>query len=203
MGNKKHGSAPQGAGRAFAIALAALFAHGEASAQTADQPAADSDPFVSEVRIGVFAHDQAPLLHNTETGTDINAEVLFAAPDVLDRIGAPRPHVGVTYSLEGTSHAYAGLTWERDFNGGWFLTGGLGLAVHDGDPLDKDEQDAIEFETEKALGCRVNIHWGIGAGYRISEHWNVALHYEHLSNAYLCVSNEGLENIGLRVGRRF
>jgi hypothetical protein len=31
----------------------------------------------------------------------------------------------------------------------------------------------------------------------------VSAHYEHLSNGTTCVVNEGLENIGIRVGRVF
>jgi lipid A 3-O-deacylase len=151
----------------------------------------------------VLAHDQAPIVDNVESGTDLNLEVLFASPRGLSGIGSPRPHVGITLSSEGTSLAYAGLTWEHNFQSRWFVDGSVGLAVHDGDPMQEDEQTLREAETEKALGCRVVFHLGVGAGYRISPHWNVAAHYEHLSNGTICGSNEGLENIGIRVGRVF
>jgi lipid A 3-O-deacylase len=188
------------------IAIAVVLAVVVAASQAHAQEAADSQPrqpWLSEIRVGVLAHDQAPLVNNIEAGTDLNLEVLFPSPRILHGIGSPRPHIGVTIASEGTSLAYAGLTWEYNFRSGWFLVGGAGLAAHDGDPLQEEEQTQREAETEKALGCRVVAHFGVGAGYRISSRWNVAIHYEHLSNATLCGSNEGLENIGVRVGRVF
>lgn len=158
---------------------------------------------VSEVRVGVLAHDQAPIVNNVESGTDLNVEVMFNSPAILDGIGSPRPHVGATIASEGTSILYAGLNWQHDFNTRWFVSADLGLAAHDGDPLQESEQTPYEQQTEKALGCRVVLHVAVGAGYRFSPRWNMGLHYQHLSNATLCGSNEGLENIGVRVGYVF
>lgn len=181
-----------------ALALAFAAAGNQAMAEDALQ-----DGWLSEIRVGLLAHDQAPLVDNVESGVDLNVELLFRSPRSLRGIGAPRPGVGVTLASEGTSLAFAGLTWEHDFQSRWFLTGSLGFAVHDGDPLQEEEQTLVEMETEKALGCRATAHVTVGAGYRVSHRWNVALHYEHLSNATLCDTNEGLENIGVRVGRVF
>jgi hypothetical protein len=165
---------------AIAVVLAIYVTAGPARAQetTASRP---PQGWPSEMRVGLLAHDQAPIVDNVESGMDLNLEVLF----------------------EGTSLAYAGLTWEYNFRPSWFVDGSVGLAVHDGDPLQEDEQTLREAETEKAMGCRVVFHLGVGAGYRISPHWNVAAHYEHLSNGTICGSNEGLENIGIRIGRVF
>jgi lipid A 3-O-deacylase len=161
------------------------------------------DGVVSEIRVGVFAHDEAPIVANVETGIDVNAEVLFTSPRVLRGIGGPRPYLGASFATEGTSHIHAGLSWEHDFGSRWFVSGAIGLAAHDGDPLDEAEQTPHEQETEKALGCRVVAHLYASAGYRLSRRWNVSAHYEHLSNGTTCVVNEGLENIGIRVGRVF
>jgi lipid A 3-O-deacylase len=192
---------------AMALALTSAVSVDQAGARAADERAAEERAsgagWLSELRVGVFAHDQAPLVDNVESGADLNIELLFKSPRFLRGIGGPRPDIGVTLASEGTSLAYAGLTWEHDFRSRWFLTGSLGLAVHDGDPLREEDQTLEEIETKKALGCRATAHVTAGAGYRFSPRWNVALHYEHLSNATLCDSNEGLENIGVRVGRRF
>jgi hypothetical protein len=171
-------------------------------ALVAAAPDARADPF-SEIRIGVLAHDQAPVIKDKEEGTDFNAELLFASPSFLDAIGSPRPYVGFTAASEGTSHIHAGLGWEGNLAERWFLYGNLGLAAHDGDPLLEEDQTPDEQMAEKALGCRVNFHLAVGAGYRLSRRWNLAIHYEHLSNATLCESNGGIENIGVRLGYAF
>jgi lipid A 3-O-deacylase len=181
------------ASRSIAIAVVLAMA-GPAWAEDAGHS------WVSELRVGVLAHDEAPIVANVESGADFNAELLFVSPRALRGIGAPRPYAGVTYAPEGTSHVHAGLSWEHDFARRWFVTGALGLALHDGEPLQEWEQTTYEQASEKALGCRVVFHLYAGAGYRLSRRWNVAAHYEHLSNATLCPTNEGLENIGVRVG---
>jgi lipid A 3-O-deacylase len=187
---------------AAVIAFAVIVAAGQARAEaTADNPSHRG--WFSEIRLGVLAHDQAPIVDNVETGADLNIEVLFRSPRGLRRIGAPRPHAGITLAPEGTSLGYAGLTWERDFRSHWFVSGGFGVAVHDGDPLRESQQTPQEQASEKALDCRAVVHLYVGAGYRFSRRWNVAAHYEHLSNGTLCDSNDGLENIGIRIGRVF
>ena len=158
---------------------------------------------VSEIRVGLLAHDEAPIVADVESGIDFSADVLFSSPRSLEWFGAPRPYLGVTLAEEGVSHLHGGLGWDYDVGGRWFVSGALGLAVHDGDPLQEWEQTQYEQETEKALGCRVVFHLYAGVGYRLSRRWNVSAHYEHLSNATLCPTNEGLENIGIRVGRVF
>lgn len=163
---------------------------------------ARADP-ISELRIGLLAHDQAPIIKDKEEGTDFNAELLFTSPEILEGIGSPRPYVGFSAASEGASHIHAGLSWQEDVAERWFIYGNLGLAAHDGDPLLEDDQTPEEQMTEKALGCRVNFHLAVGAGYRLSRRWNLAVHYEHLSNATLCESNGGIENIGVRLGYTF
>jgi hypothetical protein len=188
--------------RCIAIAAALALASSGRPAR-AEESAGEAQGWLSEMRVGVLAHDKAPIIADVESGADLNIELLFASPHALRRLDAPRPIVGVTLASEGTSYAYAALNWQDEFGSRWFLMGSLGLAVHDGDPLQESEQTLYEQETEKALGCRVNFYVAVGAGYRLSRRWNVAAHYEHLSNATLCETNEGLESIGIRVGRVF
>jgi lipid A 3-O-deacylase len=176
----------------------------EAASAPAEPERATRKPWLSEVRVGVLAQDNGPIVNSVENGAAINLEALFHAPAALNRIGSPRPHVGLSAATDprSTSYVYGGLTWERDYSNDWFLTGGFGLAVHDGEYLRKSDQPVEERKVTKTLGCRVDFHWGIGAGRRLSEKWNVALHYEHVSSGDVCIKGAlGLENVGVRVGR--
>ena len=160
-------------------------------------PVHRGDDFLSEVRLGGLAHDQGPFSSNKEDGFDMNLEVLFLSPDFLDAIGSPRPHAGLTLNSSGdTSQAYLGLSWEWDFWDGAFAGFSLGGAVHDGEttnaPLDRKE-----------LGCPVLFRESIDVGYRFDKTNALMVHLDHISNAKLCDTNEGLENIGIRYGYRF
>ena len=155
------------------------------------------DEFLSEVRLGALAHDQGPFSSNKEDGADINLELLFVSPDFLADIGSPRPHAGLTLNTSGdTSQAYLGLSWEWDFWDGAFAGFSLGGAVHNGEtsnaPLDKKE-----------LGCSVLFRESVDFGFRLDENNSLMVHLGHISNAKLCDTNEGLENIGIRYGYRF
>ncbi len=160
-------------------------------------PADRGDGFLSEVRLGGLAHDQGPFSSNKEDGFDVNLEVLVVSPELLDGIGSPRPHAGLTLNSSGdTSQAYLGLSWEWDFWDGAFAGFSLGGAVHDGEttnaPLDRKE-----------LGCPVLFRQSIDVGYRLDMNNSLMAHLDHISNAKLCDTNEGLENVGIRYGYRF
>ena len=152
---------------------------------------------VSEVRGSLLAHDQGPFSSNKEDGVDINLEAIFVSPDILDVMGAPRPHFGLTANSSGdTSQVYAGLGWEWDFWRSWFAGFSVGGAIHDG----KNTTSALD---RKELGCRVLFRESIDLGYRISKRHSVMGHLSHISNAKLCSENEGLETAGIRYGHRF
>jgi len=152
---------------------------------------------VSEVRGGLLAHDQGPFSSNKEDGVDINLEAIFVSPDILDVMGAPRPHFGLTANSSGdTSQVYAGLGWGWDFWRSWFAGFSVGGAIHDG----KNTTSALD---RKELGCRVLFRESIDLGYRISKRHSVMGHLSHISNAKLCSENEGLETAGIRYGYRF
>lgn len=155
------------------------------------------DSIVSEIRGGVYAHDISFWSFHRESGTDINGEVLFVAPDWLAAIGAPRPHLGATVNTSGnTSIAYGGLTWEWDLPADFFVDANLGGAVHNG-KLDTNDRD------RKSLGSPVLFRLGAALGYNLTEKVNISLQFEHVSNAYLVNPNEGMDNAGLRLGYRF
>ncbi len=160
-------------------------------------PAMAQEGIFSEIRGGVYAHDIDLWSFEREEGTDVNAEILFVSPSFLEAIWAPRPHLGATVNTSGdTSHMYGGLTWEYDLPANFFVDANLGGSVHNG-KLDTNDDD------RKSLGSRVLFRLGAALGYNITEKVNISLQYEHMSNAYLADPNEGMDNVGLRLGYRF
>ena len=152
---------------------------------------------VTEVRVGALAHDIGPFTSNKEDGVDANLEILFAAPEIFEMVLSPRPIIGASINSAGdTSQGYLGLTWEFDVVDDVFIDLTFGGAAHTGN------RNANE-EGRKDLGCRVLFRGAIGVGYRITPDHNIAIHFDHISNAGLCTTNEGLESVGLRYGHRF
>lgn len=153
---------------------------------------------ISEIRGGVLYHDEGPFSHRKEEGADVNLEVLFVAPGFLDLIGSPRPHLGADVNVVGdTSQFYLGLSWEWEFWGGWLAGFSLGGAVHTG------ETDKRGRDDTKELGCRVLFRESVEFGYRFQDRHSLTLMLDHISNAKLCDTNEGLENLGIRYGYKF
>jgi hypothetical protein len=155
------------------------------------------DGAISELRVGVLAHDQGVFVATKEEGLDINGEIFFRDWGWFDGGWEVRPSVGVSVNLKGdTSQAYAGLTIGGPITGPLFIEGSAGAAVHDGD-LDLVATD------RKELGCRVLFHLAASAGVMLSESTSLSLYLDHASNANLCNHNEGLETAGARIGFRF
>ena len=149
----------------------------------------DSKGLISEIRAG--------FLVNEEDGFNGNFEILFTSPSWLKKIWAPRPHVGLSVNSAGdTSQAYVGLTWEWRFWRNWFIDFSLGGAIHDG----KKTTTLID---RKELGCRVLFRESFELGYIFKERHSITGFLEYISNAKLCVANEGLESFGIRYGYRF
>ncbi len=172
---------------AFLVAAIALLAGGPAIAQSR---------WIDEAKLGVLYHDIGFGDHHVEPGADVNGELLFASPDFLRVIWAPRPHLGVSVNSAGaTSYAYFGLTWSGEFSN-FFVAGALGGAVHDG-------EISGERPDRKQLGSRILFHEYVELGYRVSAIVGVSLFLDHMSNADLARHNAGLTNLGLRVGYRF
>ncbi len=162
-------------------------------------PAKKQNGFVSEIKLGVLAHDQGPFSSNKESGVDTNVEVRFVSPDILKAIWSPRPHIGFNANSSGsTSSVFIGLTYEWDFWKNMFAGFSLGGAVHNGET----DQGTAELD-EKELGCRVLFRESIEVGYRINKHHSLSGFLDHISNAKLCDTNEGVENAGIRYGYRF
>lgn len=151
---------------------------------------------VNEVRGGLYAHDLAGPAHEDDA-VDFNGEILFDSPDFLSWAFAPRPRLGATVNTRGdTSLAYLDLGWTIDFTEALFLDFSVGGAVHDGE-LDSSARG------ENNYGCRANFHESISLGYRVSPAWSVMISAEHMSNAWLCDPNDGITNVGARIGYSF
>ena len=188
------------AGLAAGIALAAALP----GSMRADD--FDSGP-LSEIRFGAYDHDVSLLGHQKETGADINGEILLNSPSLLAIIGAPRPTFGGLVNTAGeTDQVYAGLTWTWDFvhnvfrdQDGFYVEGVLGGGVNDG----KINATPAESQVRKSLGSNVLFREDVDVGYRFTPHWALAISYNHISNADLAERNEGLNDIGLRLGFKF
>lgn len=164
------------------------------------RPASMGAPAVlSELRVGVFAHDPAG---REIGGADVNVEALFVKPflpaDPVLAFLVPRLHLGATVNTAGrTSQAYAGLTWSYDITSRLFAEISFGVATHNG------EAGRIVPHDRAALGCRALFRESASVGYRLDRSWSVMATVEHVSNANLCNDNHGLTNYGARLSYAF
>jgi hypothetical protein len=160
---------------------------------------AHADGLVSEVKVGVLAHDVPDLwsgFQREEDSVNINAELLLS-PSAIFLGGTLRPAIGASVNTAGdTSFGYIDAHWQYDFPNGMFFSVGVGGAIHDGnlDPVDPDR---------KALGSELLFHIPIELGYQIDQHNNISVYFEHFSNGYTQDFNEGLDNLGIRYGYRY
>ena len=163
---------------------------------------------VSEARLGLLSHDVKfpnrkkfrapnPFENRYESGININPEVVFHSPSILDFLWAPRPHAGVSVNMgEDTNYAYTGLGWGTSWKNDVFLNGFWGLAVHDG-KLINGNPNKIEF------GSKVLFRLGSELGWRWDGHNGISLIWEHMSNAgVIDEKNQGIDSIGIRYSYR-
>ena len=160
---------------------------------------ASASGLVREIKAGALAHDVDGLWSGfslERQSVDLNLEAILT-PSMPFLFGTIRPAVGGTLNLDGgTSHGYIDARWEIEAPSGIFFAIGLGAAIHDG-RIDPDRLD------RKAFGSRVLFHIPIELGYRFDNHNSLSIYFEHMSNAGLASSNEGMDFLGLRYGYRF
>lgn len=167
---------------------------------------AASAELFNEVRAGVYAQSCCGFGSSKEQGAAINAEALFASPRVLNVLGAPRPLIGATVATDSdaTSQIYTGLEWKVDLASRWFVAAGVGVTVHNGETDRFDPvADAGRVDSTVFLGCRALIRLAGDVGYRLTDRVSASFHWNHISNAGLCRENEGLDQMGLRLGLSF
>ena len=161
-------------------------------------PALAGDGIIDEARIGIYDHNSNLAATRHETNNpDINAELLFKSPAWLQWMAKPRINLGANINTgNGTSIAYTGLVWDYNFTDAFFIEGGFGGAIHNGET---SRQTASKLN----MGCRVMFHENISLGYRVTNNSSVMLTVDHMSNASLCSSNPGLTDVGIRHGYTF
>ena len=153
--------------------------------------------FISKLSGGLLWHDQGPFSRQKESGADLHIEVRFVSPEFLDLIWSPSPHVGANINSNGdTSQFFTGVSYEWDFWSTWFAGFSLGAAVHTGNKSEDDPD-------RKDLGCRLLFRESIDIGYHLNDHHDISIMLDHISNAKICSTNEGLENLGIRYSYRF
>lgn len=159
---------------------------------------ASADDLIHEMRVGLLQHDMDGMWSGfrRESGVDINLEAVFT-PSASFMDGTVRPAIGMSVNSGGdTSKIYFDARWEYDTRSKLRPSFGLGLAIHDG-------ETSLTRNDRKALGSSVLFHIPIEFIYRMDEHNAVSLFFDHMSNASLASSNEGMDTLGLRYGYRF
>lgn len=161
---------------------------------------------LEEVRGGVYAQGCCGFGSDKEQGVAFNGEAVFSSPRFLTILGSPRPIVGATIASDSdaTSQAYAGLDWKLDLASRWFVTAGVGATIHNGEADRYDATaDASRASNTVFYGCRVLFRIAGDVGYRLTDHLSASFHWNHISNAELCSDNEGLDQMGVRLGVSF
>jgi hypothetical protein len=159
-------------------------------------------PFLSELRGGVYYNN---LENYGEQGADVNGEILLRPITgtynnaFVQFLLTPRPHLGATLNTQGnTSFVYTGLTWSHQlFDSPLFIEGSFGAALHNGHTGSVRRTDAAN------LGCAALFHEAGSIGIIFENKLRVMATIEHFSNAGLCKQNQGMTNIGMRVGKLF
>ncbi|MBK8197466.1 MAG: acyloxyacyl hydrolase [Acidobacteria bacterium] len=168
---------------------------------------------LDEIRIGVVQHNMCVLdcdNADKEGGPNINGEIVFKSPDLLDFVWSPRPYIVASVNTAGdTSFGGAGLEWEWKFAEGWSFEPGFGYVIHDGElefpyPQGDPRNDPISAR-KVFLGSRDLFRTNLSLNRDIGEKWGVQLMYEHLSHGQILGDgrNQGLDNVGVRVRYRF
>jgi hypothetical protein len=136
---------------------------------------------------------------------DLHGEVLFQRPQwhfdnaILQFLLTPRPHISTSiHAGHGTSQASAGFAWDIYFYQTYFFEATFDLAFHNGFTGDGLPPDHL-----RNLGCSPIGRQSFWLGKDIDQHWSVMLGIEHLDNFHTCKADQGLSNLGVRVGYKF
>lgn len=178
-----------------ALALGAVALAGSVAGAQAQSIYAD------EIRGGLYWHSADSGDFDASRLEDVNVELLFAIPtlDEALAIGRLRPHVGATINFGGLeSMVYGGISWTVPIGDTpFFVEAAFGGTIHNGHLEGADKP-------YRNLGCSVMFHESISLGYEITEQASIMATAEHASHASLCDGpNQGLTNVGIRLGWKF
>jgi lipid A 3-O-deacylase len=168
---------------------------------------------VEEARIGVMQHNICVIdckNADKEDGPNIEGEIVFASPDFLSIILAPRPYIVGSYNTAGdTNFGGVGLLWNWDFAQGWSLEPSLGYVLHDGaneSPFPQGDPRSDAFARENVyFGSDDLFRTGLALNRDFGPNWGLQLQYEHLSHGQILGNgrNQGIDNLGVRAYWRF
>jgi lipid A 3-O-deacylase len=142
----------------------------------------------------------------------VQAEILWDSPRWLGFAASPRPSAVISINTQGeTSFAGIGLDWSFPIGERFSVDPYLGYVIHTGDPLENpyapsDSARRAKFNAEElALGSRDLFRLGFAVSYRHNEKSTSSVVYEHLSHGHILggAKNQGLDNVGIRLGRTF
>ncbi len=152
-----------------------------------------------EVRAGGAAYDVGPFTPDTFDGGVINGEVLAPSPAFLAVLGSPRPYIGtdIAISDDPIDVFYAGLNWEA------YLTDRFYLGLSLGGSVNTDQKKRNDEGELRDLGSPVLFHLQASAGLDFTRDIGMQVYLNHISNANLASSNDGLESTGARLIYRF
>jgi len=183
----------RGLGRSSAIlgAIASVFAF--ASLASANEFTLKNGQF----RVGASTHGIA----SAETGTvDANVEWLMPAFDFGSTGGFTlHPQLGANINTQGrTSAGYAGFAGVMTLPGGLFVEADLGGSVNNG-----YTSSPPAGSNRSELGCNALFREAFVIGVPLSDRLSVMAIAEHMSNANLCLPNNGITNVGVKLGYSF
>lgn len=168
---------------------------------------------------GVWQHDAEIFglggKKGKETSTSVSLEYQFDSPDWLEWALSPQPYVNGMANLNGnTSFVSAGLSWRQGFSDKLYGRYALGISAHNGTkevPSPNNQTDPVIIAdlvnrkaTEIEFGSSVLFRNSFAIGYQMSDDVGVELIWEHHSHAkFFDDVNEGIDNLGVRVAKRF
>ena len=158
-----------------------------------------------EVKQGVLAHDRGWFGKNREGfGPDYNFELMFNSPNIMKKIGSPKPILGLTQtSTGGSSLYYGGITWDWNMTENWFFTATTGIAYTNG--LTKLPKGQVPTGDKKIQFGSKWLHRGaIELGWNFYGNDTISLMFSHVSHGSLLdEKNHGMDEFGIRYGYRF
>lgn len=171
-----------------------------------------------EVFVGAYAHGVGTK-QEQEGGADFMLGVRSERIESLWWLGKPSLHAFGSVNTEVDTHFIAaGVNWPIPIFGSakWYIRPGIGLAYTTGEADIGNAFDPGITAAERArrqrlsatridFGSQVLFEPELAIGYRINDAWKVEASFVHLSNGQILAQgkNQGLDDVGVRVSRRF
>ena len=163
---------------------------------------------LDQVWVGQAAHDYTDIGAGKEAGsTDTWLELDSARPHALRFLGAPRLNLVVALNSRGQTNAGSiGFVWDHQLSGRLYGSVDLGIGLTDGVTAPPAGPAHDEVSRHRLLlGSKALFREAVGLDWRVSRHWAIGVEVSHMSNGSILSGgyNEGVNDVGLRVGYRF